>query len=142
MEALELEAIGTLGQWYERYAPLARDLKSLAPVFDLLEQVGIGRAFVKPGQYIIYALKDPMDHRVRYVGMTCHPSRRAAEHQRERGNFHKEAWIQRLALHHRRPVMLELERTETVVRAREREQRWIDAFLALGYPLYNQMEVR
>ena len=139
---LEIEAIAALGQWYERYQAQARSLKSLGPVFDLLEQMGVGRAYLAPGQYVIYGLQDPYDHRVRYIGLTSHPAQRAQEHLRDSSNWPKEAWIQRLRLHQRKPVMVELERCAGVEQARVRERAWIAAFERLGYALYNQEPAR
>ncbi len=138
MEAPEVEALGALAAWYERYAGQARKLKRLAPVFDLLEQMGLGRAYLPPGWYLIYGLRDPLDHQVRYVGLTARPGERLQEHQRDARNFGKDAWVQRLALHQQQPLMIELDRAPTLETARQLETFWIQVYRQKGQRLYNQ----
>ncbi len=139
MEApeLEMEATAALGAWYERYQGQARSLKRLASVFELLEQLGCGRAMLRADEYLIYALVDPFDGQVRYVGLTNDPARRLGEHQRDRDNYDKAAWVQRLALYHQRPMLRELERVRGEAAAHAAEAWWIAAYTRRGYRLLN-----
>ncbi len=137
MEPMEIEAVGALAAWYERYAGQARKLKRLAPVFALLEQLGLGRAYLPAGWYLIYGLRDPLDHQVKYVGLTARPGERLQEHQRDARNYQKDAWVQRLSLHQQQPLMIELDRAPNLETARALEAFWIGVYRQKGQALYN-----
>ncbi len=137
MEPAELEAWAKLYAWMEQYGAWARKVKRLAPVVEILEQLGIGRAYLAPGWYLVYGLKDPIDHKIKYVGITNRPEERWQEHQRDVRNPGKDAWVQRLKLYDERPILVELERVAGLEEARRHEQAWIAFYQSLGYPLYN-----
>lgn len=93
---------------------------------------------LSPGQYAIYALIDPTDELVYYVGQTRSPKGRLAAHLAERHHDGKKGeWLRRLKHKGQQPLMLVLE----VVRGEEtvlaREQEWIQHFLEEKMPLLN-----
>ena len=90
------------------------------------------------GQYVIYALIDPTDHRVCYVGQTCNPQTRLAQHLAHRSHRgEKGAWLRSLEEKGHRPIMQILERVTDKETALAREQVWIRRFLERGMPLMN-----
>lgn len=90
------------------------------------------------GQYVIYALIDPTDHRVCYVGQTRNPSIRLAQHLSERSHRGgKGAWLRSLEEKGHRPIMQILETAKNKEAALAREQVWIRRFLERGMPLLN-----
>jgi predicted GIY-YIG superfamily endonuclease len=88
--------------------------------------------------YVIYALVDPRDNTVRYVGMTSDVYKRFFEHTQCGGsNFEKNAWIMEMRDQNVMPLMVELERTESQALARKREAYWIQHFISLQSKLMN-----
>jgi predicted GIY-YIG superfamily endonuclease len=91
------------------------------------------------GQYVIYALIDPTDHRVCYVGQTRNPQARLAQHLSHRSHRGgKGAWIRSLEEKGHRPIMQILERVTDQETALAREQEWIRRFIERGMPLINR----
>jgi hypothetical protein len=90
------------------------------------------------GQYVIYALIDPTDEKVYYVGQTRSPQRRleqhlgARHHQGEKGE-----WLRRLKQKGAQPLIRILETVTGAQAALEKEQEWIRHFLKQQMPLCN-----
>lgn len=95
--------------------------------------------YVQEGKpYTIYALIDPRDYTVRYIGITDDVYQRFKEHLRCDGyNPGKDAWIEELKQANVMLIMKTLEVVETVDQARERETHWIHYHRFLGIPLFN-----
>lgn len=91
--------------------------------------------------YTVYALIDPRDNTVRYVGITERPiNKRLAGHLLGNdGNKTKIAWISELAQIGISPIIRPLEQVKGRKETLEREQEWIQHFLSLGAPLTNIM---
>lgn len=90
------------------------------------------------GQYAIYTLTDPADNLIYYVGKTCKPQRRFAQHLAARHHKgSKAAWLRRLEQRGQQPIMQILEVAESEEAASAKEQEWIHRFLQKGMPLLN-----
>lgn len=88
--------------------------------------------------YVIYALIDPRDNTVRYVGITDDVYKRFLSHiQCTGGNLAKNLWIAELRAANKMVIMETLEEVEDHTRALEREMYWIQHFQALKEPLAN-----
>ena len=88
--------------------------------------------------YYIYALVDPRDGVMRYVGITVDSQSRLREHIGDIGvNEAKEAWIAELGRLGLKPAMETLEESDDSDYAAERELYWIQTLLAQGVPLTN-----
>lgn len=88
--------------------------------------------------YTIYALIDPRDNTVRYVGVTDNVYARFAQHMNCSGNnYPKNAWIHELRSMNMMLIMENLEQTEIREYAYEREQYWIQHFEMLHEPIVN-----
>ncbi len=91
-----------------------------------------------PNQYAVYALIDPTDQLIYYVGQTRKPSVRFAQHltmRHHKGN--KAAWLRRLGQQGQQPHMQILEFVEGQEAALAKEQEWIRHFIEKGMPLLN-----
>jgi hypothetical protein len=89
-------------------------------------------------QYAIYALIDPTDNLIYYVGKTCKPLQRFAQHlgaRHHKGS--KAAWLRSLEQQGQQPIMQILEIVESEEAALAKEQEWIRHFLEKGLPLLN-----
>ncbi|HEU5198353.1 MAG TPA: GIY-YIG nuclease family protein [Ktedonobacterales bacterium] len=90
------------------------------------------------GQYVIYALIDPTDHRICYVGQTRNPRLRLLNHlSKKHHRGEKGAWLRSLEEKGHQPFMQILERVTDKETALAREQVWICRFLERGMPLIN-----
>lgn len=92
-------------------------------------------------QYAIYALIDPRDQSVRYVGITVDVYARFAAHIHAHGdglNPDKDAWIRELKAVNLMVIMTTLEIITDRHKARLREGYWILHYLHLGANLFNQ----
>ena len=92
--------------------------------------------------YVVYALIDPRETSVRYVGMTNDLTERYIAHLRcTEVNEAKNKWIEQL----RRVGLVPMCRTLQVCNgereAREAERQWIAAFLELDEPLCNSERI-
>lgn len=93
---------------------------------------------LSPGEYAVYALIDPNDGLVYYIGQTRNPKQRLSTHLTERFLRRAKAeWLRGLIEKGQQPVMQILETItgEGVALARERE--WIHRFIQQGMPLVN-----
>jgi len=92
--------------------------------------------------YAIYALIDPRDNTVHYVGATDDVYRRFQEHINCCGrNFAKNAWILELRMANRMLVMKTLEEVESTEEAKVQEAYWIKHFEMLGESITNSHKV-
>lgn len=92
----------------------------------------------KPSLYTIYALADPRDGSIRYIGITYNVYSRMRQHSRCAGeNARKNAWIQELQSLQLMFVMWSLEKTTTIEEALARELYWIRHYISKGADLTN-----
>lgn len=92
--------------------------------------------------FTIYALVDPRDNAIRYVGMTGNVYQRFQAHLACRGkNPMKDAWITELKKQNVMVLMHTLETVETLVQARKRETYWIAHYEHLGASLLNNVSL-
>lgn len=90
------------------------------------------------GQNAIYALIDPTDHLVYYVGQTRKPRGRLVQHLTMRHyKGTKAVWLRRLEQQGQRPHMQILELVKGAEAALAKEQEWICLFVEKGMPLLN-----
>jgi len=88
--------------------------------------------------YTIYALIDPRDYTVHYVGQTTDVYKRFSDHiNGNGGNFIKTGWIAELRALNKMVIMETLEEVENHEHAIQREAYWIKHFRALSEPLAN-----
>jgi hypothetical protein len=107
-------------------------------IFQEMERLGAGRTLLQPGQWAVYALVDPRDQTMRYIGVTKHPERREVDHyQDEENNQRKIDWIAGLRAAGLRPIMRQLEVVDGKQAAEAREAQWIAACLDAGMELLN-----
>ncbi len=87
----------------------------------------------------IYALIDPRDGRIRYVGKSVNPKKRLRAHLRDcpLARTHRECWLKGLVDAGLRPQLIILEECEEALWI-EREQFWIAHQLAQGCDLTNR----
>lgn len=89
--------------------------------------------------YTIYALIDPRDWSVHYIGMTDNVYTRFQQHiKQQSNNEQKNVWLQSLKDVDVMVFMKTLETTDTIERAMQREAYWIQHYLQLGMPLTNR----
>ena len=86
-----------------------------------------------------YVLICPLLEVVRYTGITCQPlKKRLAGHVRgDSGTEQKQAWIESLRAAGLAPRIEQIDESPNEKIAKEKEQQWIDHYLALGCPLTN-----
>jgi hypothetical protein len=88
----------------------------------------------------IYALKDPRDHSVRYVGKSNHPHVRHYTHTHRLNtpcsSHGKRQWVTELRDSGAEPDLVILEEVP-VAKWREFEEKWIRFYLERGEPLLN-----
>lgn len=90
------------------------------------------------GMYTIYALADPRDCVVRYIGMSTNVHQRLTHHLSCTGtNERKNTWIRELLANDKAPVLYEIEQVEGEEQGRAREQHWIRYCLKRGVDLVN-----
>lgn len=92
-----------------------------------------------PPDQRVYALVDPRDEAIYYVGHSGQPERRLQRHLwgGEGSNSDKAAWITELRDLGLRPQLVILEEVAVAETVREREDRWILHHLRRGEPLTN-----
>lgn len=98
-------------------------------------------------QYTIYALIDPRDHSIRYIGIAVDVQKRYYEHLHGLCNKSVRQWIKELRKLDTSPVlhMLEIVNRQAGTSFEEfmrvvcdKEADWIDAYIRLGTPLLNR----
>lgn len=88
--------------------------------------------------YTIYALIDPRDQAIRYIGITYDVYQRMRQHSRCAGNNEaKNAWIRELQVVQQMFIMHSIEKVGTFEQALEREAYWIAFSLQQGDSLLN-----
>ena len=88
--------------------------------------------------YDIYALIDPRNGAIRYIGMSFDADERFKQHLNcEGNNERKNAWIQGLKNRGLLPVLAIVEVVEGRLRTLEREQYWIQFYAEQGADLIN-----
>lgn len=87
---------------------------------------------------VVYALCDPRDGKVRYIGITNNLLARYNQHLRLNGpNDRKQEWLREVLDEHMLPIMHTLEVVAKDGDARERELAWIEAYVNAGADLLN-----
>lgn len=85
----------------------------------------------------IYALCDPRDNRVRYIGKTNNLRRRYGQHLIEKTNTHRTHWIQSLIEIGLAPHLIVIEEIAPEQDWEERERLWIARYRAMSNDLTN-----
>jgi len=84
-------------------------------------------------KYAIYALTDPRDAFIRYIGISNNAYRRFREHvQHPISPSHKEEWIRELLEQGMLPGLVILEIVDGEALAREREEWWVNFYTKDG----------
>jgi hypothetical protein len=87
----------------------------------------------------VYVLKDPRTNAVRYIGVTCKPTRRLRGHVQEAGrtDTYKSRWIRQLLRLKLIPVLVVVENIKANADWAAREIWWIARGIKLGWRLTN-----
>jgi hypothetical protein len=89
----------------------------------------------------IYGLFCPLDERIRYIGKSINPEKRAIAHvsgaNTNAYSHHTARWIRKLSLLGRAPMLVVLDEIPCSTDWREREREWIVAALHMDWPLTN-----
>jgi hypothetical protein len=88
---------------------------------------------------LIYALVDPRDDTIRYVGCAIVVEERFNQHLRDRGNTPKCKWLAELKWHGLLPGLEILEVVDGFFGAFSREDYWRSKMLSAGMPLTNSI---
>jgi GIY-YIG catalytic domain len=93
----------------------------------------------KERTYTVYALIDPRDNSIRYIGIAEHPAIRLEQHlQSSGGNIPKRQWINELRQLGLTPMMQPIETGLSLPVALEHETMWIQHYLSAGIALVNR----
>lgn len=91
----------------------------------------------------VYALVDPRNGAVRYVGLSSDARRRLQQHVKDGYSKSKFAWIKELSAANLQPTLVRLEVFVALhVEARQTERAWIERLRRLGHPLLNVAKIR
>lgn len=85
--------------------------------------------------YFIYALGDPRDGEVRYVGCSVNPVKRCKSYS---SPLPMNLWCRDLKQRGLKPVLVILKTTEAPNTPRDLEAEWITGFIQRGHRLLNQ----
>jgi len=108
-----------------------------APVYDRRNEARL-RNNQRGTTMVVYALADPRDGKVRYIGITNNLLARFNEHMRLSGeNSRKHAWLQELVDAYMLPIMYTLEVVQVYTEARAQEVAWIQIYRGHGADLLN-----
>lgn len=88
----------------------------------------------------IYALVDPRDVEIRYIGQTIRPKERLQNHCKEKSKCHRSHWIQQLRSLGLKPQMHIMEELEESDPWKDREIWWIAYGRAEGWNLTNNTD--
>lgn len=88
----------------------------------------------------IYALCDPRDNAIRYVGKTDNPGRRYQMHLKSKEHCHRVHWIQALLKIGLKPAMTIIERIPSGQNWESRERYWIKHYRDTGCNLTNMSD--
>jgi hypothetical protein len=90
----------------------------------------------------IYGLVDPIDGKIRYIGMTKDPSKRLRRYKGWRGsNREMTDWLMYLGAKKLEPRMDILEKSGNYTKMKKRERYWIAKGFSEGWPLLNKRKV-
>lgn len=89
-------------------------------------------------KYSIYALVDPRDLHIRYIGQTFRPLRRQTEHKC-RTRTPLKSWLAELRSLDLAPQLVVFQQVDTRAEALRVEAHWIRQFLAEGAVLLNKV---
>ena len=93
--------------------------------------------------YHVYALLDPRDQKVYYIGMSRRPEVRLIEHTSQKAYKLRYAWIKALEQQGLRPLLKIIETAgKDRAYAFKREKYWIRYFLSQNAPLLNLSTTR
>ena len=88
--------------------------------------------------YYVYALIDPRDRTIRYIGMSRQPKLRLIEHRHFKQHRQRHDWIAELQQQQLEPIIHIIEEVHDTRRyAYTRETYWIHQYAAQGAPLLN-----
>lgn len=88
----------------------------------------------------IYALVDPRDNQIRYIGKTDNPERRLAMHMRDKDICHRTNWLKGLIAVGSKPAMTIIEEVAEGQSWEDRERHWIAHYRSLGCKLTNMTD--
>lgn len=88
-------------------------------------------------QVFIYALVDPENGDIRYIGKSIRPEQRLQNHMNEVSNCHRSHWLQSLKKNGQKPDLLILEEIRGEFPWQESEKYWIARGRREGWPLTN-----
>ena len=92
--------------------------------------------------YFVYALIDPRDNAIKYIGITNNLAVRFRQHlQGEYSNPEKNDWIRELKVINLQPAINSLETVDSEEQARQQEKYWIQFYLDAGQPLLNMQHM-
>jgi hypothetical protein len=100
---------------------------------------------LKPVEWVFYALRDPRDGAIRYIGKTMFWGQRRMAHlgKRQTGTRAKLSWLRDLSAAGLKPDMIELERGEYTWRSSSvREMVLVRRYQNEGCSLLNQEALR
>jgi hypothetical protein len=101
------------------------------------------RGVLKMSPYSVYALIDPRDNQVRYIGQTRNPKSRLNDHLCvPSGTREKIDWIQELRMQGLKPQMTIIEDGLTYQESLEREQHWIQHYRGQEHEIHNHKQER
>lgn len=88
--------------------------------------------------YSIYALSDPRDKTIRYIGMSKNVKQQFLQHVRTlEGNSIKVKWILDLKRFGLKPILSIVEELQEIEQTKVRELYWIRYYYGIGMPLTN-----
>jgi|SRR6266571_3174639 len=88
--------------------------------------------------YYVYALIDPRDQTIRYIGMSRQPKLRLIEHRHFKQHRQRHDWMAELQQQQLEPIIHIIEEVHDTRRyAYTRETYWIHQYAAQGAPLLN-----
>ena len=88
--------------------------------------------------HFVYALLDPRDQSIRYIGMSRQPEKRLREHMKDTNHKQKHAWLKELKAQGLEPIVKIVEKAgKDRKQAFSRETYWIHHYLEQGALLFN-----
>lgn len=95
---------------------------------------------LRKGWVYIYALADPANGQIRYIGKSIRPLERLTNHCNEKSVCHRTNWIKAMIREGRRPVIGILDRLDESEDWKTAEQRWIKYGRECGWNLVNETD--
>lgn len=109
---------------------------SIIGLMMLEEQNFSGITRKNPGETIIYALQNPDDGEIRYIGKSDDPERRLKHHLTDKGYNYRTNWLKQLRDAGKFPYMLVL-RSVPIDLWKDAERWWIEKARQAGFKLTN-----